>query len=956
MQRECQYIDLAETGIRGGGSHFTTSCQTWLKVADAMSKDVATISSDQTVLSAAKVMTDKNISCILVKDNGNITGIVTETDLLKRTVIEARDLQNTKISEIMSSPVESVSPNLSVLDASEIMDKKGIKRLPIFEDDRLVGIVTQTDLIRVLMPYGIWIDISAIMSRDTLGIQKHATVTEAAKIMAARNVSSVVIMDDNNVVGIFTERDLFKRVIAQAIHPDRICVGEVMSSPVVIITPDTSVFSASVAMEKLHIRKLVVMEDKQLYGVLSQTDIFWAVKQKFREEEEKNHQLLESSKSNIYTLLLDGRITYVNPSFINLLGVSDPLQLVGKNFLPEQFWVNPEDGENFLRELQHETIQARELNLKDSKGRRVYVTFFSNFTKDVHGKINGIQGVLQDMTAKKELIALREAEHSLQISKQLLKISNEKLREERNFSQSIIETAQAIILVLDTDGNILSFNPYMEEICDYALEEVKGKSWIETFVPQRDRPWIQKLLDKAAGDIQTRGNVNPIVTKNGLEVEIKWYDKALKDINGNIIGLLSIGQDVTEEKEYEEKLKSSKIEAESANKAKSQFLANMSHEIRTPMNAIMGFSDLLADGDLTAEQKQAVNIIRESSYSLLTLINDILDFSKIESRQLNVEIIDCSLARLLNSVVSLMRLKATEKGLEFELVESSGLPTQIHTDPTRLNQCLVNLIDNPIKFTKKGRVYVKVSLENKDNQPYIRFDVGDTGIGIPKEKEEKIFESFTQADGDTTRKYGGTGLGLTITKQLAYLLGGELTLTSEVDKGSVFSMTIPANVDVTKQQLLYIDNITNNTDTCQTEADQPEFSGNILVAEDAPTSQVLIKLLLERLGLRVTIAEDGNEALQKVLTHQFDLIFMDMMMPNMDGCEAARAIKNAEITTPIVALTANAMKGDDKKCFDAGCDDYLTKPINHKKLLNVLSKYLPSKEIASLEAVGSAKS
>jgi len=425
MKPNQQHTDFVETNIRNGSDRSVTSCRTWREVADAMSKDIVAISSDETVVSAAKIMADKNVSCIVVEDNGTIHGIVTETDLLKRAVVEAKDFQSTKISEIMSSPVESVSSNLSVFDASKIMDAKGIKRLPVLAEEHLVGIVTQTDLIRILTSYGMWRDVSMIMSRDALGIQKEATVTEAAKVMAARNASSVVIMDDNEVVGIFTERDLFKRVIAQKSHPDRTRIGAVMSSPVVNITPDTSVFSASRIMERMHVRKLVVMEDKQLYGVLSQTDIFMAVKQKLQEEEEKNHRLLELSKSNIYTLLIDGKITYVNPSFMDLLGISDPTELIGEDFLPERFWVNPEDGENFLRELRNEMVQAKELNLKDSKGRRVYVTFFSSFTKDAYGKTNGIQGVLQDITAKKELVALREAERALQISKQQLKVSNE---------------------------------------------------------------------------------------------------------------------------------------------------------------------------------------------------------------------------------------------------------------------------------------------------------------------------------------------------------------------------------------------------------------------------------------------------------------------------------------------------------------------------------------------------
>ena len=384
-------------------------------------------------------------------------------------------------------------------------------------------------------------------------------------------------------------------------------------------------------------------------------------------------------------------------------------------------------------------------------------------------------------------------------------------------------------------------------------------------------------------------------------------------------------------------------EAEKADNAKSEFLANMSHEIRTPMNSVIGFSELLADEDLTDNQRKYIDLIRQNGKHLLQLINDILDLSKIEAGKIDIELRNSSLETLLSAVESMMSFHAKEKGIEFKIIEKSELPVNIYTDSERLRQCLINLINNAIKFTKEGHVHVNVSLVNRDKQPCIYFDVEDTGIGIPPEKQAEIFDPFIQADGSTSRKYGGTGLGLAITKQLAKLLGGELILTSEEGKGSVFSLRIPAGLDVTKQPLLERDKIASDTSTDKEEMEQPEFLGNVLVAEDVEANQILITLLLGRMGLEVTIAKDGKEAVQKAIAQKFDLILMDIQMPEMNGYEATKALRKEGITSPIVALTAHAMKEDDKKCIESGCDGYLSKPIDRMELIKKLSKHLPTK-------------
>jgi signal transduction histidine kinase/HPt (histidine-containing phosphotransfer) domain-containing protein len=380
-----------------------------------------------------------------------------------------------------------------------------------------------------------------------------------------------------------------------------------------------------------------------------------------------------------------------------------------------------------------------------------------------------------------------------------------------------------------------------------------------------------------------------------------------------------------------------------ARNTRNNFLNNMSHEIRTPMNGIMNMIDLVLDaGHLCEEDRDCLCTAKRSIVKLLQLINDILDLSKIETNRLEVKMLPCDLNKIIEAVWNL-RLPANDKGLDFDIVFETAVPQRINTDPARLTQCLINLVGNAVKFTESGSINIRVSLQYETAEPHIRFDVIDTGIGIPLDKQSLILDKFTQADGSTTRAYGGTGLGLAITKQLTELLGGELSISSRGGKGATFSLSVPANIDVAAAAML--------SNCCRQDVEKQDdkqsignysLSGTILVAEDDFANQKGIRAILSRGGATVEIAANGLEAVEKVSSGSYDLVLMDMQMPKMSGYDATNTLRKSGFDLPIIALTANAMKGDAEKCIEAGCDAYLSKPIDIKKLFALLERYLAS--------------
>lgn len=376
-------------------------------------------------------------------------------------------------------------------------------------------------------------------------------------------------------------------------------------------------------------------------------------------------------------------------------------------------------------------------------------------------------------------------------------------------------------------------------------------------------------------------------------------------------------------------------EAMVSNRAKTHFLNNMSHEIRTPLNAIMGFSELLTQAKLKSPYSEYAQTIQESCLRLLKVINDVLEISRLEADQVEVHPQTCDLSEILESIQLIYGPQLQEKGLSFSIQQSDSLPAEIHTDPVAIRQCLLSLMDNAVKFTQAGQISLNIRVDASEKPEMICFDVTDTGVGIPSDKLQTIFDPFVQSDGASTRNFEGTGLGLAITRKLAKCLGGTVVARNRADVGAVFTLRLP----------LHASSDEDGSETTRVFQDSPssrirKLRGKVLVAEDSSLNAQLIDRVLNGFGLKSTLVSDGQKAVEKAMSESFDLILMDIQMPNMNGYEAAATLRHQGTTLPIIALTANALPEDRERCMAVGCNAYLTKPFEQAALWEALVQFL----------------
>jgi len=519
----------------------------------------------------------------------------------------------------------------------------------------------------------------------------------------------------------------------------------------------------------------------------------------------------------------------------------------------------------------------------------------------------------------------------------LAELEVESLKRYRNLADSIPHS----IWRSKADGTMDYFSRVWSDYTGLTEEQSLGVGWQTAFEPDGLRIFLRRWIQ--AMEFGDSFEVECQIRSKAGDMRWHWIQAVPeKRLSGDVIAWLGTCTDIHERKEASEALTHAREEADAANKAKTHFLANMSHEIRTPLNSILGFTELLSHpGESPEESARYLATIRRNGTSLLKIIDEILDISKVEADKMEIEKVDVDLRAMLAELQSLLEVQSREKGLCFRFRCSTLIPARIETDPTRLRQILTNVIGNAIKFTAKGEVDVQIAWGRESNSKgSLKFQVRDTGVGIDAEHEVRLFEPFMQADSSTTRKFGGTGLGLALSRRLARALGGEVWLESnQSQKGATFGISIAAKVVEGSSFFEYSDHFFEQPAPEVQKVDESVLSGvDILVVDDASDNRLLISRFLSAVGANVDCASNGHEGVNRALEKKYDVVLMDIQMPILDGYAATSQLRGQGYRRPIIALTAHALNEERQRSLSAGCDEHLTKPIDKSTLIEQVAR------------------
>jgi PAS domain S-box-containing protein len=621
--------------------------------------------------------------------------------------------------------------------------------------------------------------------------------------------------------------------------------------------------------------------------------------------------LIEASLDPLITINIEGKITDMNEALVNITGLARE-ELTGTDFF--DYFTEPQMAREVYQEVFAKgSVTDSPLTLRHKEGKLTDVLFNGSVYKDGNENVLGVVIVARDVTAQK--------------------LASE-------YARSLIEASLDPLFTINLQGKITDLNNASVKIIGVSRENIIGTDFFGYFTePEKAK---EVYLDVFANGFVTDF---PLTIRDGKLTDVLFNGSVYKDDRGNVQGVVVVARDITDQKKIETQLneaivfaemateiaeiakskaESSTLIAETAVKAKQQFLSNMSHEIRTPMNAIIGFTKVLLKSELTAKQKEYLSAIKMSGDALIVLINDILDLAKVDAGKMVFEKIPFKMGLSISAMLHLFETKIQEKNLKLVVDYDKTIPDVLVGDPVRLHQIILNLMSNAVKFTAKGRIYVSVRLlSDNDDNATVQFSIKDTGIGISDEKIVKIFENFQQASSGTSRLYGGTGLGLAIVKQLVESQGGSIQVVSKPNEGSTFSFTLNfQKTDLNAAEEIIVE-----------ELDDEIKNLKVLVVEDIPLNQLLMKTLLDDFGFDRDIADNGKIAIEKMKTKEYDVILMDLQMPEMNGFEATDYIRNVmHSDIPIIALTADVTTVDLAKCKTVGMNDYIAKPVDERVL------------------------
>ncbi|MBL4618276.1 MAG: PAS domain S-box protein [Robiginitomaculum sp.] len=630
-----------------------------------------------------------------------------------------------------------------------------------------------------------------------------------------------------------------------------------------------------------------------IYATIMDIDDRIRTDAKIIENEKRFNDVLNQSREVIYELDAKGYFQYISDSGPELFGYSNGelLTMTAYDLIAEPDFTH----EEWLSFRHSQGALGNEILLAHKTGKELFVQFSSVPIRNKEGIILGFRGTARDITEQKN------AQIKLQKSKQRLR--------------DVVSTAQGWIFDLDTEGCFTFSENHISyfENSDLTIENLRGKPTysMAPALADRHQEWLDMILRSPGG---LASEIELAAPETDGTIWARIHCVARYDEDGQCIGYRGVAFDITAQKQAQLEIVHAKEEAEASAEERSRFLSTMSHEIRTPLNAVIGMTDLLLDSTLDQQQKKLTKTANMAGKHLLCLINDILDHAKLDAGKVVLEEIEFAPKQEIKNVFDILAGSAEEKHLSLTMPANSDIADIYVGDPARFRQILLNLVGNAIKFTDSGSVSITATT-TKPN--ILRFEVIDTGPGIAPEVQTKLFKDFAQADASTTRKHGGTGLGLAICKRLVEVMGGKIGVSSVLDQGSTFWFEIPLKP------------AQSSTATKTTQSGERQLGKfNVLVAEDNPANQLLIRTVLEKLDQSVTIVENGLLVVEAANTEKFDLIFMDIQMPEMDGLTAAKVLRDSGNSIPIIALTANTIKDEEHRFQQSGMNDWLTKPFN----------------------------